>query len=505
MITLISRVQRWLDGITMYRVVTGGLCFLVVVSFLLGSVGLVSYSFSDQVTSLVVALGVAVVSNVVFARLFRVSAQHESAVITALIIFFLVIPATSFSGQWVVAVVAFAAVASKFLFVWRQQHIVNPAAFGVLVLSAPGLVEAAWWIGSFWLFVPLVIVGFLVVMKIRRWPLVLWCIGTAFIVYVFEAWRLDLSISSSVPTFFLSWPILFLAFFMLTEPFTTPPTKKMQMYYGALVGGLSSAVFFAPYIAMSPELALIIGNLTFFSFSLRRKLHLTLIRAKEVAKNTREFVFTKPEDVRFRAGQYLEWMLPHRKPDNRGVRRYFTIASAPHEDVLRIAVRFSEGGSTYKQALRQLAPGDCIIASQRAGDFLLPDDPTKKLGFVAGGIGVTPFLSHFGDIARQGVPRDIALFYCNNTSEEIAYRDMLDALTDSGQCTVVHILAEEKVVGCEYGLLTEDGIKKYTPDYQDRLWYLSGPPGMVYAYTTLLQGVGVPNRNIVRDFFPGLA
>ena len=505
MATFIKSVQGWLDGVAMYRVVTLALCFLVVVSLMLGVVGLLPYGFSEQVGSLVVVLGVAVVSNVVFARSFRVSANHESAVITALIIFFLVIPATTFSGQWVIGVVVFIAVASKFLLVWRRQHIFNPAAFGALAISAPNIVEVAWWIGSPWLFVPLLIAGCLVVMKMRRWPLVLWCIGAAFVVYMFEVWRLGIAVFSSIPIFFLSWPILFLAFFMLTEPFTTPPTKKLQMYYGALVGGLSSAAFFAPYVAMSPELALIIGNFAFYPFSLRRKLHLTLLKVKEVAKNTREFIFTKPKGMRFRAGQYLEWMLPHKKPDDRGARRYFTIASAPHEDVLRIVVRFSDNGSTYKHALRKFHPGDRIIASQCAGDFSLPDDTTAKLAFVAGGIGITPFLSHFGSITHQNIPRDVVLFYCNNTSEDIAYRAMFDTLADSGQCTVVHTLAQEKRMGCEYGLLTEDSIKKYVPDYKERLWYLSGPSGMVYAYSMLLKEMKVPKRNIIRDFFPGLA
>ena len=504
MFALINSVQKWLDGIAMYRAVTLALCFLVGVSLVFGLVGFVPYSFFEQGVSLVVVLGVAVMSNVVFARLFRVSANHESAVITALIIFFLVIPATDLSGQWVVGTIACIAIASKFLLVWRRQHIFNAAAFGVLALSAPGIVESAWWIGNPWLFVPLLVAGCLVVMKVRRWTLVLWCVGTAFAVYVFEAWRLGIGVLSSVPVFFLSWPILFLAFFMLTEPFTTPPTKKLQRYYGALVGGLSSAAFFAPYITMSPELALIIGNLVFYPSSLRRKLYLTLIKTKEIAKNTREFVFTKPKDMYFRAGQYLEWMLPHKKSDNRGVRRYFTIASAPHEDVLRVVVRFSEKGSAYKQALQRIKSGDRIIASQRAGDFLLPDDTGRKLAFIAGGIGITPFLSHFGHIAHQNVQRDITLFYCNNTSEEIAYQDLFTALIDSGHCKVVHILAQEKKAGYEHGFLTEDIIKKHTPDYQERLWYLSGPPGMVYTYSALLKKMRVPKSNIVCDFFPGL-
>lgn len=498
-------LQKKLDGIAMYRAVTFALSFLATTSLLFGLAGLIPYTFSGQVLSLFIALAVAVAANVLFARLRHISANHESAVITALIIFFLVIPSPTLYGQWVIATVVLIAIASKFFLVWRRQHIFNAAAFGALALSLPGIFESTWWIGTPRLFFPLVIAGCLVVMKIRKWPLVLSCINVAFVVYMFESWRLGIDILSSVPTFFLSWPILFLAFFMLTEPFTTPPTKKLQIYYGMLVGGLSSAAFFAPYLAMSPELALIIGNLALYPFSLRRKLHLTLIEAKEVAKNTMEFVFTKPEGMRFRPGQYLEWMLPHKKPDNRGIRRYFTIASAPHEAVLRLAVRFSENGSTYKKALRDLTPGDRIIASQLAGDFLLPDNTDKKLSFVAGGIGITPFLSHFGHISREDTPRDVALFYCNKEHEEIAYREMLDTLATSEHCRIVHILEKEKKQGYEHGFLTKEMVVKYTPDYRERLWYLSGPPGMVYAYSTLLTKIGVPRHAVVRDFFAGLA
>lgn len=504
MITLLHNLRRRLDGVGMYRTTTLALYFLVVASLLLGAVELLPYGFTEQAASLVVALAVAVISNMVFARLWRVSANHGSAVITALIVFFLFVPASTLSGQWVIATVTAVAIGSKFFFAWNKQHICNPAAFGALVLSAPGIVEATWWVGNPWLFIPLLIAGCLVVQKIRRWTMVLWCIGVAFIVYVFEAWRLGIDILPAIPTFFTSWPLLFLAFFMLTEPFTAPPTKHLRQWYGALVGGVSSTAIFASYIAMSPEMALIIGNLVFYPSTLRKKLHLILIKTKEITKNTKEFIFTKPERMQFHAGQYLEWTLPHKKPDNRGLRRYFTIASAPHENVLRMAVRFSEGGSTYKQELQKLKSGDQIIASQRAGDFLLPKDAGTKLAFVAGGIGITPFLSHFSHIKQENSPRDIVLFYCNNTYDDIAYREVCDSLATQRWCKVVHVLAEEKRGGYMHGFLTEKSIAKHAPDYQERAWYLSGPSEMVRAYSLLLKKMRVPKKSIVHDFFPGL-
>ena len=167
-------------------------------------------------------------------------------------------------------------------------------------------------------------------------------------------------------------------------------------------------------------------------------------------------------------------------------------------------VRLSERGSSYKQALQKLTPGEQIIASQLAGDFILPEDTKQKLAFVAGGIGITPFLSHFSFMAEQNIPRDVTLFYCNNTATEIAYREKFDALAGDGYCHAVHILAEEETADCEHGFLTADIIKQHTPDYKERLWYLSGPSGLVTAYSKLLKKLGVPTQNINHDFFPGL-
>ena len=502
--TPIDVIQRKLDSMGMYRVVTRSLSILVIVSLSLGISGAFPYTIPEMMLSLIVTLVVAILTNVLFSKIFRVPVNNESAVITALIIFFLIIPSATLSGQWIIALVTFIAIASKFLLVWKKQHIFNAAAIGVLALTLPGVTEAVWWIGTPELFIPLIIVGSFVVMKIRKWSLVLWCVGVGFLVYIFEAWRLDLGVVESISVFFVSWPLLFLAFFMLTEPFTTPPTKKLQAFYGALVGGLSSAAFFAPYISMSPELALIIGNLVFYPFTLRKKIHAQFLRSSVVAKDTCEFIFSRPSDISFKAGQYLEWMLPHERSDSRGVRRYFTIASAPHEDYLRLVVRFSEEGSSYKKKLRRLKEGDYIIASQRAGDFLLPSDSSVKLAFVAGGIGVTPFLSHLKDVEYKKEKRDITLFYCNNRFEDIAYRGMFDSLEEEGVCKVVYLLSEEEKSGYESGFLTKEIIKKHTPDYLERKWYLSGPPLMVYSYTKLLKKLGVSDKNIIRDFFPGL-
>ncbi len=508
-------VARLVDATGMYRTVSIALGFLTVVGILYGFIGLVEYSGLEQLLAVTVAIGVAMVVNLLCSKLWRVSVNMESAFITALIIHFLLIPAQwgDFVGNFILAVVVVLATVSKYVFAWHKQHIVNPAAIGVVLVALayelfpiPGYFEASWWVGQSVFFIPLLLAGSLVVMKVRKWTPVIAFLGVGFLVYLYEEWKFYGEIPAP-EAFWLSGPSLFLAFFMLTEPFTMPPTKRLQFGYGALVGFISQTTLFLSFgIKMVPELALVIGNLLFYPSTLRRKLILPLATVREVAKETFEFAFTKPGTMRFRAGQYLEWMLPHDLPDSRGIRRYFTIASSPVDPLLRITLRIGETVSSYKQQLKKMKPGDTIIASQLAGDFLLPRDIKRKVAMVAGGIGVTPFLSHIDYMQTKSVPKhNTVLFYCNNTAAEIAYRDRLQAVSNIIPLQVVHVLAKEKTPPYEHGYLTKEMIIKYVPDYLERAWYLSGPPGMVNAYSKLLLDLGVKRRHIKKDFFPGLA
>lgn len=503
---IIQRLQKFVDQIGMYRMVSGSLFLLTIISVACGFFGLLAYSGASQLLAVIPATILAFVLNVVFAKLLRVHANHESAIVTALILFFLTLPGDTFLDNWPLWLAVTIALLSKFLIVSRRQHILNPAAFGAMALSASGLYTFSWWVGNPTLFIPLIILGGLVVMKVRKWTPVLWFIGVGLAMYLFEAWRYGDVLSESIVTYFMSGPALFLAFFMLTEPFTMPPTKPLQAFYGGLVGGLSNTALFVGFFSMSPELALLIGNLLVYPFLLRQKLFLRLEERREIAENTFEFIFKKPASMTFQAGQYLEWMLPHEESDSRGERRYFTIASSPTEDKLRLALKIVPKGSTYKKQLMSLDVEQTIIASQLAGDFILPKSEKVKLGFIAGGIGVTPFRSHIQYMVDSGKSHNTKLLYCCNTTAELAYGVEFGVAEKTMELEVIPVIAKEiNDERQEQGFVTEEMLKRRVPDYLERTWYLSGPPPMVNAYSKLLLNLGIKEKNLVRDFFPGLA
>lgn len=520
---IVAIPNRLTDRIGMYRLVTLSLCAIFVCSLIASGFGLIAYSISAQLLAVSLALGVALVLNIALAKLLKIHANHESAVITALILYFMMIPYSGILENWALIAAIALAIISKYLITYRRQHIFNAAAFGAVALvvgvagcnvitgSTYNTDIFSWWVSNPILFWPVLVAGMLIVSKVRRWSMVGAFIGVGLLVFLIESYRLGIPLLGSVYTYFFSFPTLFLAFFMLTEPFTMPPKTEHQIWYGAIIGALSSTILFAPILSMTPELALVAGNAFAYTFRIRRKLFLKLQSKRLIATDTWEFTFAKPDGFSFEAGQYVEWMLPHEKKDSRGTRRYFTIASSPTEPTIRLALKIVPSGSdmrgsTYKQALMALDEGQEIIVSQLAGDFTLPKDPDTKLAFIAGGIGVTPFSSHLAWMRDSGRTYSTHLYYCANTTAELAYRLEFEQLSQQLPLVLIPVIAKEDVVPpLETGFVTAEMLSRRTPDYKERVWYISGPPGMVNAYTQLLKQAGVPRKQIHTDFFPGLA
>lgn len=514
--------QKIIDKIGMYRVVTLSLLILFAISMVASITGFLYYSAFALISSLVIALGVALIINIVCARLWRVHANHESAVITALILFFMMIPSATLAENWQLAAGVALAMVSKYILAWRRQHILNPAAIGAvalaLIVTAINSIQGtdyntdifSWWVANPILLWPVWLFGLLITSKVRRMAMVLafLCVGLG--VFVFESLQYDPSIWSSAKLYFVSYPTLFLGLFMLTEPFTMPPRRYQQVLYGGLVGALAATNVFASWFAMTPELALVLGNVFAYSFRLKQKTFLTLKSKREVAKNTWEFCFAKPKGFHFLPGQYAEWMLPHAKSDNRGIRRYFTIVSSPTEADIRLAFRVvppnaSQAGSTFKKAFLTLDKDAEVVLSQVAGDFLLPKVPSK-VGFIAGGIGITPFVSHLQWMHDSNQNYDASLYYCVNTSDELAYYEEFLALAKKIDMKLIPTISQEDVSApYQKAYVTEALLAQHTPDFIDRTWYLSGPPAMVNSYKDLLVTIGVAPSKIKTDYFPGLA
>src|SRR4051794_32393496 len=155
-------------------------------------------------------------------------------------------------------------------------------------------------------------------------------------------------------------------------------------------------------------------------------MQLTLTARHHEGEGCESFQFRTERPLTFEAGQYLRYTLDHPEPDNRGVNRFFTIASAPSEGFVLLTTRLSTPGSSFKRALSRLEVGAIIEASGPYGRFTYTDRETPAV-FVAGGIGITPFRSILMDLLSRPSDADITLLYANRTPE-IPFRRLFDDL-----------------------------------------------------------------------------
>lgn len=349
--------------------------------------------------------------------------------------------------------------------------------------------------------------GLLIIRKIRREDLVF----TFFIVALLTVSLFSMAAGNNPLVTFqkvlLDSALFFLAFVMLTEPLTTPPTKKLQVIYGGIVGFLFAPQVHIGSLYTTPELALCIGNIFSFLVNPSDKLLLTLQEKIQVGVDQIDFIFRPSKRLAFIPGQYMEWTLPHKNTDSRGNRRYFTIASSPTEDTVRLGIKFYPHGSSYKRSLQKLEAHTKMMAQSLAGDFTLPDDPSKKLVFIAGGIGITPYRSIIKYLIDAKDKRDIVLIYSNRIESEIMYKDVFDAAKKSLGIRTIYTVTDTSSVPKNWkgytGRISSSLIKNEILDYKDRTFYLSGPHSMVNAFENTLKEMGIPSSQIKIDFFPG--
>jgi ferredoxin-NADP reductase len=503
---MISFVDRLLDHTTMYRLVLYYLIALVAAAFVLGFFQLVPHDPTAIAFSTIVILAACWATNWVFGRVFDVPANAESVHITALILVLILDPvtATDMKGVGALIVASVWAISSKFIFAIGRKHVFNPAALGVALSGALLDWPATWWVGGSLPLLPVVLIGgILLVRKLRRFDLV------ATFVLVALATVLATSdpsqYSSILSEMTRSSPLFFFAFVMLTEPLTAPTKRMTRLAFAALVGFLFAPNVHIGSFYLTPELALLVGNVFAFAIAPKGRHVLTLERIERAAADTYDFIFSSPRKLAFEAGQYLEWTLGLERPDSRGNRRYYTLASAPTEDLVRLGVKFYPMSSAFKRALGAMEPGDTIYASQLAGSFTLPANPEAKLAFLAGGIGITPFRSMLQYLIDAEEKRPIIVLYGTETAADIAYRDVLDTAQRELGIRSIHAVQSGARRGEYPGLIDAKLVRHAIPDYRERIFYISGPQAMVKSLRRMLLKLGVRRSRIKVDFFPGFA
>ncbi len=231
-----------------------------------------------------------------------------------------------------------------------------------------------------------------------------------------------------------------------------------------------------------------------------------LLASEEIAEGTRAFHFARPDGFTFKAGQAIDVSLDATAVATDANRHTFSIASAPFEDRLTVATRMRD--SAFKRALAALPVGADLSLEGPSGSLTLHGDASRPAVFIAGGIGITPFMSILRQAARDRPARRLLLLYANHRPEDAAWLEELQALErgwpDFRLLPVMSAMnrSSQSWSGLA-GRIDADLLNSVAAGLARPVYYAAGAPGMVATMRAVLNGRGVEDDDIRSEDFHG--
>ncbi len=232
-----------------------------------------------------------------------------------------------------------------------------------------------------------------------------------------------------------------------------------------------------------------------------------LLRRETVAERTLAFYFERPSGFEYEAGQNASFtLIDPPETDGFGPSRTFTLASAPEDRELMIAVRMRD--TAFKRILGAAPLGTLVRLAGPAGLMVLEPSPAKPIVFLAGGIGITPFLSMARHAARKRLPHSIQLFYSNRRPEDAPFLDELRSLERENpnfRMVATMTQPEKSALGWQgrTGPICPEMLASCLPDAKAPLYYFAGPPNMTISMQFMLGELGIPEADMRSEEFYG--
>ena len=233
----------------------------------------------------------------------------------------------------------------------------------------------------------------------------------------------------------------------------------------------------------------------------------TLLGRTEVAEGTMAFQFEKPKGFVFKAGQYIDLTLLDSQPgSSTGVTHTFSIASCPSDEEILVTTRMRN--TLFKQALSTLPIGSGARIEGPMGSFSLHNNTARPAVFLAGGIGITPFLSMVSHATAEKLRHPIVLFYANRYLEDAAFIDALWKLERANPRfrflpTLTRTAKNNGGWKGKTGYISSEMLSTQIGTLRGPIYYIAGPPTMVAATRRTLSEVGVDEDDIRTEEFAG--
>lgn len=207
-----------------------------------------------------------------------------------------------------------------------------------------------------------------------------------------------------------------------------------------------------------------------------------------------------------KAGQYASIRIV--RPDGWSEPHPFTISGAPEDPFLRLTIK-KEGAFT--SAIPDLKQGDKVKCMGPLGMFCKDIDARPAIVMIAGGVGITPFLSVLRHFRNVQAANAVTLFWVNRGKDDIICGEEITALSTELDLTVIHCLSrDENAIGYndpayprvvyEKGRLNPEVLKRHGVS-AGAAFYLCGPPPMMESALSDLNQLGIPPEAVEREKF----
>lgn len=234
-----------------------------------------------------------------------------------------------------------------------------------------------------------------------------------------------------------------------------------------------------------------------------KKMQLRVLEVIEETSSTKTFRFERLDSPfpPFRAGQYVNLFV-----EIEGVRtsRPYSISSAPGEDFIDLTVSKKPGGFVSPFLFSSVKAGDELTSTGPLGHFYPePLIDHNDLVFLAGGSGITPFMSILREQNKKGWLQSITLLYGARTPEDAVFADEIGAMAKKNKPFNYSLVISEpsKDYKGNKGFLDAKIIKKRIENAKDKTFFLCGPNAMYDFCVPELQKLKVPMYKVRRELY----